>query len=718
MKTLKLMLFVFIAQIVFVSGLYASSISGKVTDAVTGKPIEGARVVAKYADHPEVSVAFGAKTNATGDYKIERIPNGNFILSAAAEGYLIADLPGTYTLNDNDLAGVDFKMTPLENATASLSGFVKEFVIDTTSGKDLSTPIYPATITANGVTVTGDSVSYSTVNSKDGSYLINNMKPGVYKIISEAEGYNKKNISGVKIIQGSNSLNIYMTKAYGSSISGRVTFDGSGLPVPGAQIGIFPAEGNGWAIMVTTDKQGYYKTTLDEGKYIVSCTKISLGYFYSEYYDNVKSQAEAKVLTVGANTELTDINFGLPQNNTQINTVIKGTVKDDKGNAIAGAVVKVWFHYMYDSPRFAPLDSLLRFIATKSDAQGNYSVNLNMAALILNRVAVSAEKDGYVTEFYNNKTSFFEADLITITKDTTISGIDFSLSPVNTQNYFSISGTVSGTAGKPLSGAFVIGATSRSSEIVFAITDKDGKYSLTNLKEGKYYLLFAAQGYIPEFYNNAYRWEDADAIYLSGNVTGINAELRETPTDSGKCHISGIVKNTKGSIISGALVILKNSKNEAVASAITDGQGSYQMAGLPEGNYTLTVSSVEYQSATSTVSVDASKSEQVANVSLTQSTTGVNNDRKMIPTEIKLVGNYPNPFNPSTMISFMLPTQQFVTLKVYNLLGQQVATLVNEKLDAGEYKFSFSAGHLSSGVYLYELRAGNYTSVKKMVLAK
>ncbi|NLT50574.1 MAG: T9SS type A sorting domain-containing protein [Ignavibacteria bacterium] len=83
-----------------------------------------------------------------------------------------------------------------------------------------------------------------------------------------------------------------------------------------------------------------------------------------------------------------------------------------------------------------------------------------------------------------------------------------------------------------------------------------------------------------------------------------------------------------------------------------------------------------------------------------------------------LMQNYPNPFNPSTMISYQLPMNNFVTLKVYNMLGQEVATLVNRQQPAGNYEVKFDASNLSSGIYLYKLQAGEFSSVKKLILMK
>lgn len=89
------------------------------------------------------------------------------------------------------------------------------------------------------------------------------------------------------------------------------------------------------------------------------------------------------------------------------------------------------------------------------------------------------------------------------------------------------------------------------------------------------------------------------------------------------------------------------------------------------------------------------------------------------PIEFSLNQNYPNPFNPSTSISFSIPTKGFVQLKVYDILGNEIATLVNEVKDAGMYTINFSTnGKITSGVYLYRLEFGSYSETRKMVLAQ
>jgi len=146
-------------------------------------------------------------------------------------------------------------------------------------------------------------------------------------------------------------------------------------------------------------------------------------------------------------------------------------------------------------------------------------------------------------------------------------------------------------------------------------------------------------------------------------------------------------------------------------------------------------SSTEYSSWLSKDRYDSSGADRwsvVTRLSSYLTPTGIK-ESEMQPTQFSLSQNFPNPFNPSTNFEFRLPARQtdvglagqagissfgFVSLKVFDVLGQEVATLVNEVRPAGVYTIRWDASQLPSGVYFYRLRAGNYVETKKMVLAK
>ena len=89
-----------------------------------------------------------------------------------------------------------------------------------------------------------------------------------------------------------------------------------------------------------------------------------------------------------------------------------------------------------------------------------------------------------------------------------------------------------------------------------------------------------------------------------------------------------------------------------------------------------------------------------------------------LPIEYSLEQNYPNPFNPSTTIKYSIPEEGIVKLAVYNMLGEEVATIVNASQKAGRYEVNFNATGLSSGVYVYRIEAANFTASKKLMLMK
>jgi hypothetical protein len=97
---------------------------------------------------------------------------------------------------------------------------------------------------------------------------------------------------------------------------------------------------------------------------------------------------------------------------------------------------------------------------------------------------------------------------------------------------------------------------------------------------------------------------------------------------------------------------------------------------------------------------------------------GVDEESNLFPDKIELMQNFPNPFNPSTKISWQSPVGGWQTLKVYDILGNEVATLVNEEKSAGTYEVEFDAEKLSSGIYFYQLKADEFIQTKKMVLIK
>jgi len=104
-------------------------------------------------------------------------------------------------------------------------------------------------------------------------------------------------------------------------------------------------------------------------------------------------------------------------------------------------------------------------------------------------------------------------------------------------------------------------------------------------------------------------------------------------------------------------------------------------------------------------------------IGIGQNPSSIENNQNII-TEFSLSQNYPNPFNPTTTIKYQIPESGLVTLKVYDILGNEVATLVNEEKPAGSYRAELNGSNLSSGIYYYRMRAGEFVGTKKMILLK
>ncbi len=101
------------------------------------------------------------------------------------------------------------------------------------------------------------------------------------------------------------------------------------------------------------------------------------------------------------------------------------------------------------------------------------------------------------------------------------------------------------------------------------------------------------------------------------------------------------------------------------------------------------------------------------------SATGIKNDQTSSSAgAFRLEQNFPNPLNPSTVIGYQIGAVSHVTLKVFNVLGEEVAILVNETQNPGEYRVSFDGSKLPSGIYFYRMNAGSYSAIEKLVLMK
>ena len=206
-----------------------------------------------------------------------------------------------------------------------------------------------------------------------------------------------------------------------------------------------------------------------------------------------------------------------------------------------------------------------------------------------------------------------------------------------------------------------------------------------------------SRGYVTIKYNS-----NGDSIWVRSYGNSVDRENSIRVDNSGNIYVGGsnfVIKYSPSGVQQWAERYNGPfSNNDEPYSLTLDKRGNIYVTGVnsPNGNGNLDFTTVKYSQV------------------ITQTNTLSNG----LSQPFNLYQNYPNPFNPNTVISYQLPVSSFVKIKVYDVLGNEVATLVNEKQNAGSYSVEFDAGNYPSGIYYYKLEAGDFSEVKKMILLK
>jgi hypothetical protein len=527
-------------------------------------------------------------------------------------------------------------------------------------------------------------------------------------------------------------------------IAGVVTDDSTGQPIRRARIRFFrlPSPTN-WAPTVVTDSLGHYEALLDTGMYLVKAEGMSpspmVPPYIPEWFDNATDPQTATPVPVAENVTFT-ANFGLSRVPPPTFAFISGTVRDTAGNPVRGASVAIMRTMQEmsaaEGPFPEPPENLEGVGHThgvvwrgRTDSLGNYQ-----ARVIQGRSYIAmASKLGYLPEYYDNKTNPMEADIIAVPGDVT--GIDFSLA-VNVLVQNSISGIVRDSLDNRVPSRIVLFPLRNAPApmphgVRFGHTDSLGAYTLNNVHLGRYFVLaIPFRNYLPAFYKaGAYgvmRWQNADTVLASGVVSGIDIGVRPFQ-GGGIAQVRGRVRNANGAALEGVNVVAYTADGFS-GYTVTDATGGYVLEGLPVGRTTVLVDREGYNQTERTVDMSGGFTAQGVDFTMSPAVVLSAGD-EAVPSAFELGQNYPNPFNPSTTIGFTLGAQSDVRLTVYNLIGQEMATLVNGVMPAGTHSIAWSgldaAGRaLSSGVYLYRLKAipvngGElFNEMRKMVLMK
>jgi protocatechuate 3,4-dioxygenase beta subunit len=591
------------------------SVTGTVNDA-SGNPIAAAQV--QVTD--STGYVWGTvNTVTTGRYTVPGVPPGTYTVTAAAPGYLSA--------SDANISVATGAASPAQFALTLNAGTLTGTVTD-----NLNNPL-----TGAGIMVqdgSGNTVAVSTTNAQ-GVFNIPVLTVGSYTIVVSDTGYNPSSLPATIAFQSTLSITAALTPITGA-LDGTVT-DPNGNPIEDALVDVTDPSGNLVNFALTDDNGGYSFTSLTPLKYslMISApgyipTTLSAAVVGNSVADE---SATLQILTGSVTGAVADMN-GNPLGGVMVSFQENGqapitATTDQNGNYSIAAL---------DPGTYTAYFSLGGFNALVS---GGVTVIGGQATTLSEDLSVSAgEVSGNVTDGNGNALSGVS---VTIT-----SGLQFSTSVTTDANgnyvcanlvpgsYTAIyqlaaynqasqtvtitsggtlvenetlslivgtaNGTVTDALGHPLSGVSVAYLTSSQSVAGTATTDANGNYSIPNLVPGTYTATFQDAGYTSA---------TAAGVSIAGNASAsTNATLTLIVGTA-----SGAVTDKNGNVLSGVTVSVVNSLQVIVASATTDGNGDFALAGIVPGSYSFEFQAPGYTSATVT-SVISGNANTVANEAL------------------------------------------------------------------------------------------------------
>ena len=686
------------------------TVGGTVTDVETGAGIpDGPMLLIPIAIDTPVFSPLRALTDADGSYTFPEVPTGIWAVQPQIPGYTTPRRVEV-TVAENATVTQDFALEAYE------LGAVAGSVADAASGDALAR--VEVTMLRVDDAMADTSGFYWTLSDENGAFLFDAVLPGLYSLTLRKEGYLMAETTFEVSGGGTENFAFRLEAVTHGTITGRVSIEGTDAPLGNTPVLLMPTRGR--SVTAFTNDRGVFEARVEAGAYLAQVVVIAPDsqYYYTEYYDNAATVADATTFTVRDDEIVTGIDFAVPDFTTPIEALVSGTVTDAEGMPIAGATVEMG-GFFADRGTWT----------TRTDAEGRYTVAVTQYTQLL---AAWAEADGYAREYYLETAASYLATPIPLDfANPVVTGIDFTLAvrdtpPDSTDS--GISGQVfSDETGLPLANATVVGFSTETDALALALTDANGHYTLANLREASYYVLFIADEHEPEFNGDTERWWETRPIQVQGFVRGVNASLGglNRPRGGGRHSFRGQIHLENGLPGIGALAMLHDEDGAMVAYDFADLEGEYLIEEVPEGSYTLTVSRVGFEAASEVIVLDANdqtldSQSLLLNFDLTATTTAVDPDDPTTPEAFLLGQNYPNPFNPTTRIQYELAEDARVTLRVFDLLGREVARLVDGRQQpAGIYTVRFEASaDLASGIYFYQIQAGTLQQTRKMVLMK
>jgi hypothetical protein len=519
------------------------------------------------------------------------------------------------------------------------------------------------------------------------------------------------------------------------TIRGTVVDDSTGAPLRSVRVRFF-RQGSNWSeVYDITDSIGRYEAAVDTGRYLLHAEPyMNSGQNYrEEWYDNAPDPSAATIVPVGNGSVFT-ANFGLRRFNRLRTSFINGVVTNEQGQPIFNAQVVVMrsiqeMNYLAATTGTIPgLGTEQRTISgvgyargvianVSTDPQGRFRATVPEGGSYI----VAAGKSGFYLQYFSHTTDPTRAAIIVAEEDT--SGVNFSLRPYSASPN-TVRGSVRDSTGSPVPSRVILFPRPPHGGVPTQVVHSDGiaDYEFPHVDPGTYIILAVPfSNYTAAFFkDNQYgiaAWQLADSVTVANNVQGVNVGVLSIQS-IGLTRVSGSSLSSTGEPLIGGRVVAMNAAGEVVGSGVSTTTGGFALDALPFGQVTLTMDRDPFNGNQVVVNIPPNTFNiSNINIILTRSTTSVV-EVGPLTSEFRLEQNYPNPFNPATIIRYSLPEEQDVSLKVFDLLGREIATLVDEKQKSGEHSVSFDARALSSGVYYYRLTTGGYVSVKSMVVMK
>jgi len=693
-----------------------------------------------------------AVSDENGMYEISGLNDGNFLVASSVYDSWSCHMKWYDNVDHvEDAASITVKKgQPVTDVDFQMNFVKVEGVISGVISDKNNEPLSNAYVQVQSIEeswvweycITDEQGKYRFERLPAGKYLISvgvqNGNEYVYRWYDDAD--NIKDATAVIIDDENDNVIIDMKMSFTlpeGVIAGKVV-DDNGKAILNAAIQLSPASIEDtcfvqcvWA-KTQSDSSGNYKLEhLPAGEYYLSAMAWSAESFAEQWYENADNPKDATKIILSDNETRNDINFTLELKSVMGS--ISGTVTDSiSGQPIARAYIEVSPAMDYYGMHYSAFYAV-------TDADGHFNID----NIYKGNYIVTVYADG-AYEYYTNTKKPFKAAVVDVAAEKTTM-VNFDLNKLSYGNA-EISGQVvledqNTTLEIAVVLARAVNSSSKGPEYC-TVTNSTGSYKLQGLANGDYYVMCFAPEVIGEYYENSWDPSTATVVKVSKTepATNINFSLSSmwlvddtTFAASSGVKVVGSVTDKEGEKLSDVSVYALTPEGKPVSFARTGTKGTYVISNLPPGDYILQAGSAGYGTEYNDNTDDFSRVKPIKigngtvkinfKLSPKSVTSSGNKEDSHIVKEMELYGNYPNPFNPQTRISFAIAKKMDVTLRIYNVAGEIVATLHSGVLSAGRHNVQWNARNndgsaVSSGVYLYRLEGDGISLTGKMMLIR